>query len=166
MASTIWSPMLYTGVSADNGSWKIIASDSPRIFDILSSFSPSSSSPCSLIDPVILAVFGCRPSTARDVTDLPEPDSPTIAIVSPAARSKLRPRTAFTGPASLGKVTYRSSMLSTVPDVVRRTLPTGLVAAVTGPTHPRRSWDPAHLGARHRRRSHRVRAAPQLSRDR
>ena len=47
---------------------------------------PSSSSPCSLIDPVILAVAGCRPMIASEVTDLPEPDSPTIAMVSPAAK--------------------------------------------------------------------------------
>ena len=35
--------------------------------------------PLNLTDPVTLAVRGSRPITASDVTDLPEPDSPTTA---------------------------------------------------------------------------------------
>ena len=59
---------------------------------------------------------------ASDVTDLPEPDSPTMPSTSPAARSKLMPRTARTAPASEGKLTVRSWTLRTVlPAVVRRT---------------------------------------------
>ena len=41
------------------------------------------------------------PSTARDVTDLPQPDSPTMPRVSPAAMSNEMPFTAWTGPRSV-----------------------------------------------------------------
>ena len=42
---------------------------------------------------------------AREVTDLPEPDSPTMPSVLPASRSKETPRTASTRPASEAKLT-------------------------------------------------------------
>ena len=38
---------------------------------------------------------------AREVTDLPEPDSPTIPRVRPGSRSKSMPRTACTTPFSV-----------------------------------------------------------------
>ncbi len=121
-ASVIWSPTVKIGVSDDSGSWNTIASSLPRSFDRSSSPLPMSSSPCSLIDPVSVAVSGSRPMIASDVTDLPEPDSPTMPSTSPAARSKLTPRTARTAPASEGKLTVRSWTLRTVlPAVVRRT---------------------------------------------
>ena len=45
---------------------------------------PTSSRPSSLMLPVICVRFGlCRPSTAMLLTDLPEPDSPTMARVRP-----------------------------------------------------------------------------------
>ena len=43
----------------------------------------------------------------RAVTDLPEPDSPTMPKVRPRHRSKLTPRTASTLPASVAKETLR-----------------------------------------------------------
>ena len=43
-----------------------------------------------------------------EVTDLPEPDSPTMHNVFPGCASKSTPRTARTLPASDGKVTVRS----------------------------------------------------------
>ena len=39
-----------------------------------------------------------RPISVIAVTDLPEPDSPTIASISPGLRSKLTPSTAWTTP--------------------------------------------------------------------
>ena len=39
---------------------------------------------------------------------LPEPDSPTIARVSPGRRSRARPRTASTGPSGVAKRTAKS----------------------------------------------------------
>ena len=56
---------------------------------------------------------GSRPITASDMTDLPEPDSPTMPSVRPACRSRSTPRTASTRPASDGKETRRSRTDST-----------------------------------------------------
>ena len=44
---------------------------------------------------------GTRPMIARLVTDLPEPDSPTMPSVSPGWISKLTPLTAWTTPSSV-----------------------------------------------------------------
>src|SRR6266480_2187404 len=46
--------------------------------------------------------------TASEDTDLPDPDSPTMPSTSPGCTWYDSPRTAVTGPASLGKVTDRS----------------------------------------------------------
>src|SRR3712207_3723009 len=54
--------------------------------------------------------------TASEVTDLPQPDSPTRPIVSPGATAKLTPSTARVGSSPLReKVTARSSTSSTGP---------------------------------------------------
>ena len=55
--------------------------------------------------------FGERvsPISVIEVTDLPEPDSPTIATTSPGSTVKLTPSTARTLPSSVAKVTRRSS---------------------------------------------------------
>ncbi|CAB4650015.1 unannotated protein [freshwater metagenome] len=49
----------------------------------------------------------CNPKIERLVTVLPEPDSPTIATVSPALKLKSIPSTALTSPSSVGKETLR-----------------------------------------------------------
>src|SRR2546430_16390893 len=46
------------------------------------------------------------------VTDLPQPDSPTMASTSPARRSNETPSTARTTPSSVAKETPRSSTVS------------------------------------------------------
>jgi hypothetical protein len=43
------------------------------------------------------------PSTVRKVTDLPDPDSPTMPSVSPGWRENETPSTALTRPSSVGK---------------------------------------------------------------
>ncbi len=48
------------------------------------------------------------PISVIAVTDLPEPDSPTTASTSPAARSNETPSTACTTPSSVAKETRRS----------------------------------------------------------
>ena len=82
-ASAIWSPIVYTGVSADSGSWNTIEMPEPRILDSRLSLRPSRSWPWNLMVPVITALEGSKPITASELTDLPEPDSPTMASVSP-----------------------------------------------------------------------------------
>ncbi len=50
--------------------------------------------------PRLISALGAnRPISERVVTDLPDPDSPTIAKVSPLRKSKLTSRMALTSPA-------------------------------------------------------------------
>ena len=70
------------------GSWKIIAISEPRIFCICASDLPIISSPLNVIDPFSTRAFlANKPIKERVVTDLPDPDSPTIANVSPLYKS-------------------------------------------------------------------------------
>ena len=48
------------------------------------------------------AFFGNNPIIARDVSDLPQPDSPTIQSVSPRDTSNEIPRTGWSKPADTG----------------------------------------------------------------
>src|SRR5450631_1704262 len=108
-ASTICAPIEKNGCRADSGSWKIIDILLPRSRRTSSASAPTSSTPSSQISPEILArVPLCRPRTAWLVTDLPQPDSPTIPNVRPLARWKLIPSTLRTSPSSVGKWTFRS----------------------------------------------------------
>jgi len=50
---------------------------------------------------VIVFFFALRPMIVRQVTLLPEPDSPTIPSVSPFSTLKLTPSTALTIPSSV-----------------------------------------------------------------
>ena len=106
-ASASWSPMENMGVSADSGSWKTIEMDLPRKFAISSSVLPMSSSPANFTEPVTCALSSRSPMRESAVTDLPEPDSPTMPSVRPRHRSKLTLRTASTLPASVLNETLR-----------------------------------------------------------
>src|SRR5215207_195458 len=98
---------------------------------------------------------------ASEVTDFPDPDSPTTAMDSPAARSNDKPRTALTGPASLGNVTCRSRTDSTVPEVVCLTLPARAgAAAVIEPSLRTPNWGQGHPAGRPRPRSRRALKGP------
>ena len=55
------------------------------------------------------------PISIIDVTDLPDPDSPTIATTSPGSTLKETPSTACTRPSSVRKLTRRSSTESSGP---------------------------------------------------
>ena len=57
---------------------------------------------------------------AIEVTDLPEPDSPTMPSTSPGRSANDTPRTACTTPSSVGKRTLRSSTSSTASVLDRR----------------------------------------------
>ena len=107
-ASAIWSPMVNIGVRADSDPGTPWAIRSPRISLISSSVLPMSSSPFMMMEPVTLALSSSRPIRLNAVTDLPEPDSPTMPSVRPRHRSKLTPRTARHTPASVAKDTCRS----------------------------------------------------------
>src|SRR5262245_51995988 len=104
-------PMVSAGLSVVSGSCSTMAMALPRtrrIWDgVLSSrFSPSSST-----RPPTMRPAGSGTSRTRDrhVTDLPEPDSPTSARVSPAPTAKLTPSTALMTPRRVKKDVRRSS---------------------------------------------------------
>ena len=81
----IWLPIFIVGFSERAGSWKTIAMLAPRWRRISASERPSSSSPSKRTEPLTLAVSGSRAITARELTVLPEPDSPMTASVMPAS---------------------------------------------------------------------------------
>ena len=83
-ASEIWLPTVKTGFRALIGSWKTMAIFLPRssrmsASDLSSTLSPSNRMRPSKISP---GGMGMRRMTARAVTVLPEPDSPTSPKVS------------------------------------------------------------------------------------
>ena len=67
------------------GSWKIMAISRPRTRRISSSESASSSLPSKRTLPPVMrpVAAGSSCMTANADTDLPEPDSPTMATISP-----------------------------------------------------------------------------------
>src|SRR5579862_4471161 len=79
------------------------------------SLSPSNSVSLKRTEPVTRAFLGSRPMVAMAVTDLPDPDSPTMPRTSPGERSVVTPRTARTSPSFVGKSTVRSSIFKTGP---------------------------------------------------
>ncbi len=83
--SMIWKPMVSTGLSEVIGSWKIIAMSRPRISRICSSVRSRRLRPSNRIRPPTTrpAGFASRRMMASEDTDLPQPDSPTSATVSP-----------------------------------------------------------------------------------
>ena len=107
--SATCQPTWYIGFSAVIGSWNTIAIRSPRTDRHFDSLPPISSSPSSLIEPLTWAASGCRPSSDSASIVFPEPDSPTIPIVSPASMARLMPRTASIVPLSVGIAMARSS---------------------------------------------------------
>ena len=85
--SPIWKPTLYTGFSADRASWKIIEMPGPRILRCSASSMVSRSRPSKRMPPPVMTAGGesRMPMIAWAETDLPDPDSPRIARVSPSA---------------------------------------------------------------------------------
>src|SRR5918992_4588607 len=91
------------------GSWKIMLILLPRMFRN-SSFGVSRRFwPRNRISPsTVAARRSTKPRTVRNVTLLPDPDSPTTPRVSPWSTEKEIPSTALTSPSSVGKWTRRS----------------------------------------------------------
>src|SRR5437588_2358756 len=107
--SSIWSPTLRIGLSAARGFWKIIETSRPRKSRIWSSVAALTSMPENITEPsAILPARSRIRITAYDVTDLPEPDSPTMPSVSPLATEMLTCCTALTMPRRVVNSTVRS----------------------------------------------------------
>ena len=115
IASINCRPMVSTGLSEVIGSWKIIAIRLPRMRRMrpspsaARSRSPSRTEPCE----IFAAGFGRRPMIASDVIDLPEPDSPASASVSPRLSVNDRSETTGRGPSSPPTTTVRCSTART-----------------------------------------------------
>ena len=90
--SVTWIPMGTTGFSEDSGSWKIIARSRPRRSRMSSSGSDSRSVPSNFTEPVMVDPrLGSSRMIASEVTDLPQPDSPTSPTVCPGAHREADP---------------------------------------------------------------------------
>src|SRR5688500_5268276 len=102
--------MLSTGLSEVIGSWKIMAISRPRTPRICSSESLSRSRPLKRIWPLSMRPAGSETRRMMESadTDLPQPDSPTSATVSPSCTSQVTPSTARTTPDDVRKVVRRS----------------------------------------------------------
>ena len=93
--------MVITGLSEVIGSWKIIETSLPRTRRIAASSSARSSVPSRRTEPPTMRPGGSatRRMSESAVTLLPQPDSPTMARVSPRPRVNETRSTAFTVPA-------------------------------------------------------------------
>src|ERR1700754_2521859 len=107
--SSIWSPTFRIGLRAARGFWKIIEISRPRRSRISASDADLTSIPPNITVPsAILPARSRMRITAYDVTDLPEPDSPTMPSVSPFATVMLTCCTALTMPRRVANSTVRS----------------------------------------------------------
>ncbi len=108
-----WLPMACSGESAVIGSWKMIEMRPPRMCCIarlrgsrreMSTAVPGSFGSRSTISPDSMrAMRGRMPMIDCATTDLPEPDSPTSAMVPPSGTRNDTPSTALTVPASTSR---------------------------------------------------------------
>ena len=113
--SSIWRPTGTTGLSAVIGSWKIIAMVVARSCRRRRSLAASSSSPTSLMLPPVgaSAPFCNRPITVSEVTDLPDPLSPTRHSVSRSRTCSEMPSMMRSSRDLLPRLTTRLSMSRT-----------------------------------------------------
>jgi hypothetical protein len=107
--STSCVPIVNTGLRLVIGSWNTMAISSPRTARISPSESESRSRPSNSTEPDVMRPGGDGTSriTPNDVTVLPDPDSPTIPIISPARTLKLTLSTTVAGPSSVRNCTDR-----------------------------------------------------------
>ncbi len=105
--SRIWRPARCTGFRADPGCWKIIEMCSPRRRRTSSFFRAAMSSPLKRISPATISPgWPIRPMTDSDVTDLPQPDSPTSPRTSPRSIWSDTSSTALTTPSRVSKCVF------------------------------------------------------------
>ena len=93
--------MVSTGLRELIGSWKIIEISAPRTLSNRFSFRESRSRSPYRTSPAVTRPggFGTRPITDSALTLFPDPDSPTMASVSPSCSVYVTPSTAGTVPA-------------------------------------------------------------------
>ena len=100
--SPIWRPVVSTGLRLVIGSWKIMLISLPRIARKSRFFSDRRLRRSNCTSPMTLAGGSFRSRRIENaVTDLPQPDLPKRATVSPAPIEKERPSTARTVPSGV-----------------------------------------------------------------
>ena len=93
--SPIWSPMVRSGLSADIGSWKIMAMPAPRTARISAALALTRSRPSNSTRPASMVTpCGSSRMMALAIIDLPDPDSPTTQRISLAATDNVTPASA------------------------------------------------------------------------
>src|SRR5262249_18536556 len=111
--SSIWRPTLRIGLGAARGFWKIIDISRPRSARMSVSLAWPTSMPVNVTDPSAMRPARSRMRIAAyEVTDLPEPDSPTMPTVSPLATAMSTCWTARTVPRRGENSTGRARMSS------------------------------------------------------
>ena len=108
--SAICFSTVATGFSELIGSWKIMPISLPRMSSMVSSLTGTMSRPLSWTAPPTMRAggSGSRRMIESADSDLPQPDSPTSATVSPAPILSDRPSTAFISPRRVNSVVLRS----------------------------------------------------------
>ena len=106
-ASAIWSPTRMTGLSAVRVPGKSWPCEGRAVSEDRQGGRRRRSRPSKTTEPEMSACGGSSPMMAREVTLLPEPDSPTRARVSPESSEMEISRTAATGPCGEGNSTVR-----------------------------------------------------------
>ncbi len=97
MASAIWSPTRWTGLSVWSAPWKTIASSVQRTARSRPGLISRTSSPSSSTSPLTFDPWGSSRSSAAASDDFPQPDSPARPSVSPTSSVMSTPRTAGIG---------------------------------------------------------------------
>src|SRR5215831_6893268 len=116
MASANCAPIDLTGLSAFIALCMTTDRSFHRTADSSRSVSPTMLRPRKVTLPLVISAGGASScAMANSRVDLPHPDSPTMPMNSPAARSKLTPSTARTVPRSMMYSTDRSRTSRTVP---------------------------------------------------
>ncbi len=107
--SRTWKPIFQTGLRLDMGSWGTIPMEVPRSSTMRFSEAEVMSSPSKMMLPLeTRPLEGRSPIAASAVVDFPDPDSPTIATVSPGMTVRCAFRTAWTSPFAVPNVMARS----------------------------------------------------------
>ena len=148
--SLTWKPIFHTGLRLDIGSCGTMPIELPRSSTMRFSLAWVMSSPSKMIcPPETRPLPGSRPMAESAVVDLPDPDSPTMATVSPGITVRCALRTALTGPSGVSKVMARflisSSGRSSSDSLTVRSLVCSVMAAI--PCVP---WDQARHARRRR----------------
>src|SRR5215831_11385557 len=142
MASANWAPIDFTGLSAFIALCMTTDRSFHRTADSSRSVSPTMLRPRKVTLPLVISAGGDSSwAMAKSRVDLPHPDSPTMPMNSPAARSKLTSSTARTVPRSMMYSTNRSRTSSMFPVLPAGPLPEKPSAGALDTGPPARNWD-------------------------